>query len=181
MKKQNTETLIENVTDSINHFLKSEQSNEDYKSITTCEILRSYKNTILPNNYNQAINIIYRQVVDKKQIEQFTVALITAFKETNSFYCKLIWSEIESCADTYTDNEKTISFEIVNQYLSVSNDIQTTMYVLYAVLSELINKNKHYYIMTNRSELLEEAKLVCLTQVLIELESITKPHFKIAA
>lgn len=172
---------IENVTDSINHFLKNEQGDNSYQDLSTDLMLRSYINTVLPNNYKQAINLIKNQVLANNEVEDFTVALVTAFKDSDTPYCKLIWSEFDSYTDQYSDSEQAYCFKIVSRYMQTGIDIQTTMIVLFGVLSELINNNKHFYIFSDLADLMQEAKLVCLTQMLIELESIPVQSFAKAA
>lgn len=170
--KTTVTTKIENVTDSINHFLCNQSNEPTYQTLTTDTMLRSYVNAVLPNNYKQAISVIRHQVWSKNQIEHFTLALITAFKQRDTTYSKLIWNDLDSFSSKYNQYDLAISFNILKDYLQIGVDKQTTMIVLFGVLAELVNKNKHYFILNDLSDLLDEAKLVCLTQILIELESI---------
>lgn len=172
---------IENVTESINLFIDSKNHKGTLETLTTEMLLKSYINTVLPNNYKQAIDVIRHQVVSRKEIEQFTVALVSAFKDSNTPYCRMMWSNIESSTSEYSHLELSKCNDVVKHYMSTGRDIQTTMIVLFGVLSELINKNSHYYIMYGLHNLLNETKLVCLTQILIELESIPVQSVAIAA
>jgi hypothetical protein len=121
------------------------------------EIIKSYFNTVFPQDYKQSVYVIYNLVVDGDEIIPFCEEMVI-----KANFQKLI----------HTNASMYQPLKVVKKYQNVSSSRDHRDLLLYGVVSELLNKNKEYFEGLNRFDLIEQMQKVCLTLMLRSLESL---------
>ncbi|EOA6819284.1 hypothetical protein ACH78B_000482 [Vibrio vulnificus] len=168
MQNKKLEQSLKDITESINSEIKNENPRFNYK---TSDKLMIYVN---PYIRPKAVSIddcisIALKLSDKSQIVDFVLGMLDkAYSEQNT-YQSILFNNYESAVNSFTLTEHRLAQSVVER-------CSDTRFVdpnpqLYSVLSTVVNHFADDFIEPLHVQLLEEAKLVCLTKLFLAMQA----------
>ncbi|HAS6977792.1 TPA: hypothetical protein I7297_26080 [Vibrio parahaemolyticus] len=168
MQNKKLEQSLKDISESINSEIKNENPRFNYK---TSDKLMIYVN---PYIRPKAVSIddcisIALKLSDKSQIVDFVLGMLNkAYSEQNT-YQSILFNNYESAENSFTLTEHRLAQSVVER-------CSDTRFVdpnpqLYSVLSTVVNHFADDFIEPLHVQLLEEAKLVCLTKMFLAIQA----------
>ncbi|HDM8222023.1 TPA: hypothetical protein P0E17_001383 [Vibrio campbellii] len=168
MQNKKLEQSLKDISESINSEIKNENSRFNYK---TSDKLMIYVN---PYIRPKAVSIddcisIALKLSDKSQIVDFVLGMLDkAYCEQNT-YQSILFTNYESAVNSFTLTEHRFA-QLVVEMCSDTRFVDPNPQ-LYSVLSIVINHFAEDFIEPLHVQLLEEAKLVCLTKLFLAMQA----------
>ncbi|TOO57164.1 hypothetical protein CGH33_20365 [Vibrio parahaemolyticus] len=168
MQNEKLEQSLKDITESINSEIKNEYPNFEY--MTSDDLMFYFNSYTLPLNavmVDDCISIA-STLSDKDQIVDFVIGMLNkAYSEQNT-YQSILFSNYESAVNSFTLNEHRFA-QLVVEMCSDTRFVEPNPQ-LYSVLSVVVNHFAEDFIEPLHVQLLEEAKLVCLTKMFLAIQ-----------
>ncbi|WP_047689920.1 hypothetical protein [Vibrio sp. ZOR0018] len=167
MQNKKLEQSLKDITESINSEIKNENPRFNYK---TSDQLMLYVN---PYIRPKAVSIddcisIALKLSDKSQIVDFVLGMLDkAYSEQNT-YQLILFTNYESAVNSFTITEHRFA-QLVVEMCSDTRFVEPNPQ-LYSVLSVVVNHFADDFNEPLHVQLLEEAKLVCLTKMFLAIQ-----------
>lgn len=168
MQNKKLEQSLKDISESINSEIKNENPRFNYK---TSDKLMIYVN---PYIRPKAVSIddcisIALKLSDKSQIVDFVLGMLDkAYSEQNT-YQSILFNNYESAVNSFTLTEHRLAQSVVER-CSDTRFVEPNPQ-LYSVLSVVVNHFAEDFIEPIHVQLLEEAKLVCLTKLFLAMQA----------
>lgn len=167
MQNKKLKQSLKDITESINSEIKNENPQFNYK--TSDELMFYVNPYIRPNAVmvDDCISIALT-LSDKSQIVDFVVGMLNkAYSEQNT-YQSILFSNYESAVNSFTITEHRFAQLVVEMCSDTRFGEPNPQ--LYSVLSVVVNHFVEDFIEPIHVQLLEEAKLVCLTKMFLAIQ-----------
>ncbi|HHC7296878.1 TPA: hypothetical protein ACN31Q_005252 [Vibrio campbellii] len=167
MQNKKLEQSLKDITESINSEIKNENPHFNYK---TSDKLMFYVN---PYTRPKAVTVddcisIALTLSDKSQIVDFVLGMLNKAYSEHNTYQSILFTNYESAVNSFTITEHRFA-RLVVEMCSDTRFVDPNPQ-LYSVLSIVINHFAEDFIEPLHVQLLEEAKLVCLTKVFLAIQ-----------
>ncbi|EGR0405535.1 TPA: hypothetical protein N2952_002109 [Vibrio parahaemolyticus] len=168
MQNKKLQQALKDITESINSEIKHENPRFNYKT--------SDKLMIFVNPYirPKAVSIydcisIASTLSDKDQIVDFVLGMLNKAYSEQNIYQSILFSNYESAVNSFTITEHRLAQSVVEM-------CSDTRFVnpnpqLYSVLSTVVKNFAGDFTEPLHVQLLEEAKLVCLTKLFLAMQA----------
>ncbi|WMN53491.1 hypothetical protein [Vibrio alginolyticus] len=168
MQNKKLKQSLKHITESINSEIKNENPRFNYKT--------SDKLMIFVNPYirTKAVSIydcisIASTLSDKDQIVDFVLGMLNKAYSEQNIYQSILFSNYESAVNSFTITEHRLAQSVVEM-------CSDTRFVnpnpqLYSVLSTVVKNFAGDFTEPLHVQLLEEAKLVCLTKLFLAMQA----------
>ncbi|HHG3558038.1 TPA: hypothetical protein ACPV0I_000112 [Vibrio parahaemolyticus] len=167
MQNKKLEQSLKDISESINSEIKNENPRFNYK---TSDKLMIYVNPyIRPKtvSIDDCISIALK-LSDKGQIVDFVLGMLNkAYSEQNT-YQSILFSNYESAVNSFTITEHRLA-QLVVEMCSDTRFVNPNPQ-LYSVLSTVVKNFAGDFTEPLHVQLLEEAKLVCLTKLFLAMQ-----------
>ncbi|EJG1903215.1 hypothetical protein BS047_RS18215 [Vibrio parahaemolyticus] len=168
MQNKKLKQSLKDITESINSEIKNENPHFNYK---TSDKLMFYVNPyIRPNavRIDDCISIA-STLSDKAQIVDFVIGMLNKSYSEQNTYQSILFSNYESAVNSFTLTEHRFA-QLVVEMCSDTRFVEPNPQ-LYSVLSVVVNHFAEDFIEPLHVQLLEEAKLVCLTKMFLAIQA----------
>ncbi|EJE8514231.1 hypothetical protein M5252_002011 [Vibrio parahaemolyticus] len=169
MQNEKLKQSLKDITESINSEIKNENPRFNYK--TSDDLMFYFNSYTLPLNavrVDDCISIALK-LSDKSQIVDFVLGMLNkAYSEQNT-YQSILFSNYESAVNSFTLTEHRLAQSVV-EMCSDTRFVEPNPQ-LYSVLSAVVNHFADDFIEPLHVQLLEEAKLVCLTKLFLAMQA----------
>lgn len=170
MQNQKLEKALKDITNSINSEIKNE--NPQFDCMTSDHLMFYFNSYALPQNavkvdVDDCISIA-STLSEKAQIVDFVLGMLNkAYSELN-IYQSILFTNYESAVNNFTITEHRLA-QLVVEMCSDTRFVDPNPQ-LYSVLSTVVNHFADDFIEPLHVQLLEEAKLVCLTKMFLAIQ-----------
>ena len=168
MQNKKLKQSLKDITESINSEIKNENPRFNYK---TSDKLMIYVNPyIRPTavSIDDCISIALK-LSDKSQIVDFVLGMLDKAHSEQNTYQSILFNNYESAVNSFTLTEHRFA-QLVVEMCSDTRFVDPNPQ-LYSVLSIVINHFAEDFIEPLHVQLLEEAKLVCLTKLFLAMQA----------
>ncbi|MGM5996213.1 hypothetical protein ABLA24_04895 [Vibrio parahaemolyticus] len=170
MQNKKLKQSLKYITESINSKIKNE--NPHFDCMTSDHLMFYFNSYTLPQNavkvdVDDCISIA-STLSDKSQIVDFVLGMLNkAYSEQNT-YQLILFTNYESAVNSFTLIEHRLAQSVVER-CSDTRFVDSNPQ-LYSVLSTVVNHFADDFIEPLHVQLLEEAKLVCLTKMFLAIQ-----------
>ncbi len=168
MQNKKLEQSLKDITESINSEIKNENPHFNYK---TSDKLMFY---VTPYTRPKAVTVddcisIALTLSDKSQIVDFVLGMLNKAYSEHNTYQSILFTNYESAVNSFTITEHRFAQSVV-EMCSDTRFVEPNPQ-LYSVLSVVVNHFADDFNEPLHVQLLEEAKLVCLTKLFLAMQT----------
>ncbi len=168
MQNKKLEQSLKDITESINSEIKNENPHFNYK---TSDKLMFY---VTPYTRPKAVTVddcisIALTLSDKSQIVDFVLGMLNKAYSEHNTYQSILFTNYESAVNSFTITEHRFAQSVV-EMCSDTRFVEPNPQ-LYSVLSVVVNHFADDFNEPLHVQLLEEAKLVCLTKLFLAMQA----------